>query len=309
LLTNNPGIFSKLKNMKMKTSITLFLLLITLIGCQFSKSVKKDLISGLFASGDGLSCDDVYLTANDEKISRNEFVYGEVFEVNFNNIEGFVKENESVYPGMILTVISKTGDTVMNTADLYSNYTDGINLSPLLLMSDITVASPLKSNEEYTLNINIWDKRGKGKFTVKFDFSVKVNEKIDVNVSGVTYGEIYLFSKERSKVITDDKIKLNENTYVIFEGLSGFKEEGGLVFPGLSLSGKDGEGKEIMNFEDLFSEYSAEGLPIADFNSRISSHFILEGAEFKNPLKLELTIWDKKSEASLKAIAILSIEP
>jgi hypothetical protein len=303
------GIFINLKSVIMKTSITLLFFLIALTGCQFSKSVKKDLISGLFTAGDGLSCDDVFLTVNNEKISRNAFFYGEEFMVNFNNIEGFVKENENVYPGMILTIVSKSGDTVMNTVDLYNDYTDGINLSPLLLRSDITVASPIRSKDEYTLNVNIWDKKGEGKFIAKFVFSVKENEKVAVNASGVTYREIYLFSKERSKVITDDKIKLNENTYVIFEGLTGFKEEGGLVFPGLSLSGKDGEGKVIMDFKDLFSEYSEKGLSIADFNSRISSHFKLEGTEFKNPLNLELIIWDKKSEARIKANAILNIEP
>lgn len=293
----------------MKTAITSLLLLIALSGCQFSKSVKKDLISGLFTTGDGLSCDDVYLTVNNEKVNRNSFIYGEEFNVNFNNIEGFTREGENVFPGMILTVISKTGDTVMNTVDLYSDYTSGLNLSPLLLMSDITVASPIHSNGEYTLNVKIWDKKGKGTFSAKFDFNVTVNDKIKLEPTGVTYNEVYFYSKERSRVIPDDKIKFNETTYVIFEGLSGFKEENGMVFPGLNLTGKDSAGESIMNFDDLFADYTEKGLSVADFNARISSHFILTGTEFKNPLHLELTIWDKKSDAKIKASADLTIEP
>ncbi|TAL75847.1 MAG: hypothetical protein EPN88_03210 [Bacteroidetes bacterium] len=292
----------------MKTSIASFLILATLSGCQFSKSVKKDLVSGLFTTGDGISCDDVTLSVNDQKTERSTYIYGEKFRVNFNNIEGFVKNNDNVFPGMKLFVISKTGDTVLQTNDLYTEYSTGLKLSPLLLTSDVTVASPMQSKGEYTLHVNIWDKKGKGTFSAKFDFKVKSNDQIVTEINKVTYNELYLFSKEREKVITDNKIRFNENTYLIIEGLSGFKEENGMVFPGLSLKGTDNKGTMILDYDDLFADYSQNGLAVSDLNTRLSSHFMLTGTEFLNPLHCVLTVWDKKSDAKIKATADLIVE-
>lgn len=293
----------------MKTAITSILLLLALSGCQFSKSVKKDLVSGLFTTGDGLSCKDVFLTANGEKTESTTFIYGEQFLVNFNGIEGFKKDNDYVFPGMKLAVVSDAGDTVLQTGDLYSDYPNGLKLDPLLLTSDVTVASPIDSKGEYTLHVSIWDKKGNGSFSAKLDFKVIPNEKIVTEAVNVTCKEIYLYSKERSKVIPDNKIKFNENTYFIFEGLSGFKEENGMVFPGLSLKGTDKEGALILDFDDLFTDYSENGLSVSDFNMRVASNFVITGSEFKNPLHCELTIWDKKSDARIKIIADLVIEP
>jgi hypothetical protein len=292
----------------MKNVISALLFLVILPGCQFSKSVKKDLVSGLLTVGNGLSCDNVYLSVNDEKTERNTFIYGEEFLVNFNNIGGFKKDNDYVFPGMKLFVVSRTGDTVLQSLDLYSDYKTGIKLDPLLLTADIIVASPMKSKDEYTLHINIWDKKGKGNFSAKLDFKVKSNEKIITEASNVSFNEIYLYSKERGKVIPDNKIKFNENTFIIFEGLSGFKVENGMVFPGLSFKAKDNEGNIIMDYNDLFAEYEKSGFAVSDFNKRVSSHFELTGSEFKNPLHCEMTIWDKKSDASVKAKAELVIE-
>ena len=115
-------------------------------------------------------------------------------------------------------------------------------------------------------------------------------------------------SKEINQPVPDNRIKFNENTYVIFEGLSGFKEENGMVFPGLSLKATDNEGNMIMDNNDLFSDYSQTGLALSDFSTRVSSYFQLTGSEFKNPMHCELTIWDKKSDARLKATALLIIE-
>jgi len=292
----------------MKTSITSLLLLLVLSGCQFSKSIKKDLVSGMITKGDGLSCEDVYLSVNNEKTSGNSFNYGEQFFVNFNNIEGFTKENDNVFPGMKVIVVSSDGDTVLQTGDLYSGYAEGIDLSPLLLSSDLTVASPMRSTGEYILNINIWDKKGNGKFSAKFDFKVKSNELIQIDVNNVTFNEIYLFSEERGKVISDNKIRLNEHNYIIFEGLSGFKESDGKVFPGLSLKATDNTGAVILDYEDLFSDYSVSGLDITDFFSHVSSNFILSATDFKNPFHFVWTIWDKKSDAQIEATADLNLE-
>jgi hypothetical protein len=292
----------------MKTTIALLLLIITMASCQFIKSVKKDLVSGVLTKGDGLSCEDVYLSLNTGKTNRNTFIYGEKFFINFNNIEGFNKENENVFPGMRMYVVSKTGDTVLQTSDLYGGYSEGIRLSPLLLIGDLTVASPMRSKDEYTLHVNIWDKKGKGTIGSTLDFKIVSNDQIRIEANKVTFNEIYLFSKERDAVITDNLIKFNENIYVIFEGVSGLMEINGLVFPGLSISATDNEGKIILDYKDLFSDYSQNGIADSDFKTRVSAHFTIFDKGFKNPLHCKLTIWDKKSDNSISASTELILE-
>ncbi|HBH84849.1 MAG: hypothetical protein A2X05_17930 [Bacteroidetes bacterium GWE2_41_25] len=291
----------------MKTSGIAILLLALMSGCQFSKSVNKDLLSGLLTKGDGISCDEVYLTIGDKKINRNTFVYGETFVVNFNKIEGFNNENESVFPDMSLLVLSMEGDTMLFAEDLYSNYPDGIKLDPLLLTSEVTVAAPMRSGREYKLNVGISDKKGDGAFSAGLAFKVVSSDKIITESTGVGYNEIYLYSGDQEKVIVDNKVGIDETTYFVFEGLTGFKEDGGMVYPGLSIKGTDKGGKLILDFKDLFADYSETGLSVTDFNKRVLSNFTLSGTEILNPLHCEILIWDKKGDAKIKSAADLEV--
>jgi hypothetical protein len=292
----------------MRTVITALVILLFMTECQFSQSVSKDLVSGLITKGDGLTCKNVYLSVRDERIDRNTFIYGEEFVMHFSNMEGFRKENDYVFPGMQLNVTGKSGDTVLQSKDLYIDYPNGMKLSPLVLTSEVTAAAPMRSNSNYTLHITIWDKKGNGKFHAKLDFKLTANEKIFIEALNVKYEEIYLFSKERGVVIPDNKIRFNENTYMLFEGLSGFKIENGLVFPGLSLKATDNEGSKILDYDDLFADYTQSGFKLDDFKSQVAPSFELTGSEFKNPMHCEIIIWDKKSHALIKAKADLNVE-
>jgi hypothetical protein len=95
---------------------------------------------------------------------------------------------------------------------------------------------------------------------------------------------------------------------MLFEGLTGFKVENGLVFPGLSLKATDHEGSIILDYDDLFADYTQSGFQFEDFTSQVSPSFILTGSEFKNPMHCEITIWDKRSKARIKAKADLTIK-
>jgi hypothetical protein len=95
---------------------------------------------------------------------------------------------------------------------------------------------------------------------------------------------------------------------VIFEGLSGLKEINGSVFPGLSVQVNDNEGKIILDYKDLFSDYNENGITESDFKTRVSAHFTIFTAKLNNPLHCNLTIWDKKSDNSIKASTDLILE-
>jgi hypothetical protein len=292
----------------MKITLKFFFLFLTIAGCQFSKSAKKDFISGVASIGNNITCEEVYLTVNGERTQRNSFIYGETFVLNFSNITGLTKENGNVFPAMIMTVINTSEDTLMQTDDLISGYPEGMNFSPLLLTADLTIAAPLKSGGEFTVIINIWDRKGQGTYRSKFDFKVSKNDKIGVESSNVSFNEIYIYSQGSDKVIIDNKIKFDDNVYIIIEGLRGFSETNGMVYPGLSIKASDSLKNIILESEDLFTDYSASGITSADLAQRVSAHFSIPGTQFNNPLHIELTVSDKKSDARLKVSSDMVVE-
>jgi hypothetical protein len=296
--------FENFKIMKTKL-LVITMSLFAVFSCEFRKSVNKDLITGLTTKGDGLSCENVYLYDGKEKISRKSFTYGEKIYMNFENIEGFKKQEDHAFPGAQLFVLNPSGDTVFKTNDLYADFVDGLNISPLLLQPSLTVASPMHSNNDYTLYANIWDKKGEGTFTAEMGFNVVPNKQIEIESSNVSYDEIYLFSKEREITITDNKAKFNENIYLIFEGLQGFKEEAGKAFIGVSMKIADAEGNALLNEEDLIGD---AGMEISALKSQLAPNFIITGSEIKNPVTCDITIWDKKGESRIKAAIKLNIE-
>jgi len=292
----------------MKPTLHFLLLLLILTGCQYSKSVKKDFISGVSSTGNIISSEDVYLTVNGEKTQRSSFIYGETFTFNFSDVTGFKKENGNVFPSMIMNVINVSGDTLMKTGDLISNYPDGMNFSPLLLTADLTVASPIKSEGNYTAIINIRDRKGDGTLSSKFDFTVKKSDRIVIEPSKVAYDEIYIYSQGKDKVITDNRINFNDNVYIIIVGLKGFAETNGMVFPGLSIKASDSANNIVLESDDLFTDYSNKGIGSINLAERVSAHFSIPGTQFNNPLHCELTVWDKKSDARIKVISDMVVE-
>jgi len=283
-----------------------FLLFATALfyGCEFNKSIKKDLMTGLTTQGDGISAEDVFITVNDKKISRTTFVYGEEMVI---NVEGLQRENGKAFPGIRFVVISQSGDTAMATDDLYTQYdTEGITISPLRLTTSLVVANPVKSNEEYTIHIKIWDKKSKGTYTAKLNFKVETNKNITIEKNKAEYTDVYLFAKETKSIVIDE-IYQKETVYMMFEGLSGFTEIKGMVFPGLGIKGIDKSGSTIVDVPDLFSMYTETGVNTTDFKEQVSARFNFEDMQLTPPVKIEVVVWDKKGDAKVKAVVELKI--
>ncbi len=285
--------------------LVLAVLFMTFNACNFSQSIEKDLITGLTTRGDGLSCEEVYLSDGENIIKRNNFIYGETFYVNFDGVEGFEKEGKSAFPKMEIIVINDQGDTALFIRDMYEDHKDGIDISPLQLYSEITVADPIQTGVNYTLNVNISDRKGNGSFRANMDFDVVHNEKISVKSDHVSFGEIYLFSQQKGHTITHGQAGFNENLYLIFEGLQGFAEEEGQVHLGLSMVVKDAEGNVILDEPDLFGDSM---LDTEEAYSQIAPNFILTGSQLANPLSLLVRIWDKRSSSWISATTEIVIE-
>jgi hypothetical protein len=291
------------------TSKIKFVLIISLalISCDFRKSVNKDLTTGLITKGDGLSCEEVYLTKDEEKTDRTTFIYGEIFYLNFSNMEGFRKADGNVFPGMIMWVLDDAKDTIFKTEDMYANYVNGMNISPLVLKANLTVGTPMHSNHKYTYFIKIWDKKDKGTFTAEMPFNVIENEKINVGKNNISYDEIYLYSVDRDKAITDGLVKFNEKVYLIFEGLSGLTEADGNVFPGLKFLAIDHSKNIIMDYADLFESYTT-GLSSVDFKTQFYVTIKFTEGAVDNPIHCETLLFDKKGNSNLKVTTDLTVQ-
>lgn len=284
---------------------SIVLCFLTLISCDFRKSVNKNLKTGMVTKGNGLSCEDVFLTVDEETIERNTFTYGEEFILNFNNMEGFERMDNHASPGMSLLVTDEHGDTLLKKRDLYADLTNGTDHSPLLLMANVMIADPIHSKGSYTLLVSIWDKKSDGLFTAKFDFDVLANDQIVIESDHTSYREIFLYSQQRQQVITDNRAGFSENIYMMFEGLEGFSKEGNMVSIGLSLMVEDASGKVLVNEEDLIGE---SGFQYSEFHTQMAANFILTGSQVNNPVKYEIYIWDKKGEGLIRATTQLHIE-
>lgn len=291
----------------MKSQIFSALLIsLAFLGCESRKPIKKDLPTrtdfttsedlpeGIMTKSDGLTCDEVWISIDDEKTDRITFIYGETFYLNFNNMEGFIKVNGSVFPGMLLEVIDEKGDTIIKNEDVFADSVNGVNFSPPSIKASLDVAKPIHSNNRYTLLVKIWDKKGDGTLMAEAPFSVIQNERINIETNFISYDEIFLISMDRDKIITDGSIYFNEIVYLVFEGLAGFYEDKGKVFPGSKLQVADYSNTPIMSYDDLFYSYTKSGINSADFKSQTFLKLIFTEGKVSNPLLCEATIFDKR---------------
>ncbi len=255
-------------------------------------------------TGDGIACNDIFLSDGNKKIDHTSFVYGSKFYVNFENMEGFQSVDKKYYPGMGLAVIDGKGDTVLSKDDMYESLTEGTEIDPLTLNCNVTVAAPIRSNEKYTVYVHIFDKKGKGSFDASLDFNVVPNELIHVDSYKMDYQQIYLFSQERGTVITGNQGGFNEHIYLLFEGLEGVKEKDGKGEIGLSIKAVDAEGNVIANEPDLFE---GQAFSMVDIKKQIAPSLFINKGLLVNPVYYEVIIWDKNSKARITAWVELEI--
>ena len=291
----------------MRTLFSIFASIVLLTGCNFSKSIKVDLITGLTLSGNQLSCDDVFLSVKGQKVNTSTFTYGEKFSLNFKDLKGMKEETGKVFPDLGMFVIDASGDTIFQGKDMYAQYTEGINSSPVVLSVRLTAASPMHSGKDYTLIVRIKDKKDSGTFTAKLTFRVVSDQEIKIEAEKVSINEVYLFSKNSGEVITDNKVKADDKVYLIFEGVKGFNEINGKIFPGLSMKATGSDGTEIFSNNDLFSDFTGSGLSADDFKTQVLASLTFSSGSVKNPVRCNLVLWDKKGDSKINVSTDLEV--
>lgn len=281
------------------------ILVVVLSACDLNLSYNKDFITGITTQGNGLVCEDVYLSDGEQKINGTSFIYGEKFFLELNDIKGFEQIEGNSFPGMELLVESQNGDTIIFNNDLYQGDEEGTDISPLLLSAFLTTGNPMHSGNDYKLKVRIWDKKGEGMFSAKVDFDVVADDNIKILSNDFTYNEIYIFSAEREMSIIDGKIKRNENIYCLFEGLKGFSESNGNASIGIGIKVTDKHGNLLFNEKDLMKDSE---IPIDAISEQVSARIAITDSSFEGKVNFEVTIWDKNGPKSITTTTELSVE-
>jgi hypothetical protein len=253
---------------------------------------------GMVAKGKDLSCEDFYITVGGAKVSRTEFTYGEKFDVQFENMEGFVQgADKIIYPGMEITVLDSKGKKVLYNKDLYANFPEPIVGQPANLSANMKIGDPMDVGN-HTLKLHMWDKKGKGTFDLEFKFKVSDNKQIQATHSGINFDKIYLYDQKGDSAITKNNIQSNQRVYVIIEGLRGFKTENDLCSVGLEMKAVDKQNNIVFEEKDLLGD---QGINPKDLTSQVYANFMFGRVESTTPVTIKLRVYDKLGEGEIKA--------
>jgi len=189
--------------------LSLIILIQTFSSCQFNQSVNKDLTTGAYSRGDGIGCENVVIEVNGESVKRNEFVFGEKVNLVFNNLSGFKHLDNKAYPGLSMHIIKNENDTVFSKPDLLESLKDGTDLTPLQLKANFRTALPYQNNEKYKVRIEIWDKKGDGKFIYELPFTIKESSLLNIENNGLEYSKIYLWNETTKQPVLDKDVSFD----------------------------------------------------------------------------------------------------
>lgn len=294
--------------MKFTIPFLVALLFLNFTSCNFNQSVKKDLLTGAYSKGDGISCEDISINIDDEKENRNEFIFGEEVAINFNDVNGLTKIDGFAFPGMSIYIIKNDKDTVVANPNLLAEVKDGTDLSPLQLHAKFGAVYPHKNEEKYRLFVEIWDEKGDGKFNYELPFTIKENELLDIKSSGIEYSRIYLWNETLKKAVVKNKIDIRSELILILEGTEGFDLNQGRVFPIFSLDITDNSGNKILYDPNLLYEKEDIGFNPDDVKRQLFAKINFAPGQIDNPCKVVAILKDQNSNKELIIETELIIE-
>jgi len=147
-----------MKNLKM----IFFLIPIIISSCNFSKGVKKDLSTGLSASYNGFSIDDIYLAKEELRLNSNIISLGSKINITVTGVNNFAEKNGKVFPGCTIILTDKAGKEILNLPDAFADMVNGTTAAEAkTLLATLTTGDPMVAGETYHLKTRFFDKNKK----------------------------------------------------------------------------------------------------------------------------------------------------
>ncbi len=163
--------------MKKNKNIFGLLIMALLVSVSCSVGVKKDLLSGLSIKYNGFAVENSFLVKNDKKTTDVKIKPGEKMTVFFTGISGFNSVEGMAYPGASILVVDSKGKTVLDVADLFSDYdSTGVDVKTAEEGLSIEFTAPASGSEKgdiYNWKSKIWDKKGKSELTCELELEVE----------------------------------------------------------------------------------------------------------------------------------------
>ncbi|MDB5150275.1 MAG: hypothetical protein JWQ57_4295 [Mucilaginibacter sp.] len=132
---------------------------IILPGCNFSRGVKTDLITGLKLSYKGFSVRDAILVdTGGNKLNSNKVQLNTKIAIAVIGVENYGLKDGKTYPGLSLLVTDKNGKSMLNAADFFESSEGYPPAQASELRGTITVGRPMISGQTYHVKVRIWDK-------------------------------------------------------------------------------------------------------------------------------------------------------
>ncbi|MCE3295971.1 MAG: hypothetical protein K0R65_1685 [Crocinitomicaceae bacterium] len=282
----------------MKKYIFYFSIALLAFSCQNEIQIDPESGAQIKVQSEGLSYKDVEIEVNGKKSELKVFDYGDEITLNFVNVEGFIREKGKIYPGLKLLVLNKQGDSLLYYDDMYADQ-DPVGKNPVTLTASMIAAKPMRTGEILRAKLDFWDKKGKGKMHVDFEFSTKSNDNITVKSQKIEYNEIYIFSEKTGRVITDNQYDNDDMLYFILEGLKGFNEQNGVIYPCLMLDVKNEKGEIILHQDNILQAYYEDGVSKDAVEEKIYFGLGSKALTQGKKLSIHAVLVDRISDASL----------
>ncbi|MGH1384414.1 hypothetical protein [Kordia sp.] len=267
-------------------------------------SISNEYLQDVTVKSEGLSCDGIKMVNYTGQINRTKFHYGEKVLFIYENMTGFVLQNNLAYPEMDIYVLNKKGDTIMAKPNLFFKDSKGYSEADLNLRSELIFAKPMLPSKEYIAMVNIRDKNSDTYYNWSKNFEIIHSPLINTKKDGLDYDIQYLYSKERDIGIIDNVIKRNEKIYLIIENLSGFDiDEYGSANIEASISLTSADGTLINKNDNLFPNL----VSAKDLKDQLYASIQIASASGKKPVTCIFKMKDTKSGHSLETTFDLTV--
>jgi predicted small secreted protein len=166
---------SKKSTMKKLISFAFVIVLITSASCNFSAGVKKDFGSGLSYEYNGFAVDEVvFVNSNNERAGNNEVSLNTQVAIVTQGLVNYELKDGKAFPGLYLSVQDKSGNAVIDEADLFSQAEGFSAEDASAIRGSITIGEPMQSGQTYDVVMRIWDKnKPENELTITMELVVK----------------------------------------------------------------------------------------------------------------------------------------
>ena len=156
----------------MKPNFLFFVIIVGMSSC--AAGIKKDLLTGLTVTNNGLSYENVYLSSDGKELKSTTLGMGQKIVIQLEGVDGFQLKDGMAFADASIVVEDEAGNVVTELNDLLASYSEtGIKPEDAKFLSaSYTVGNSLELNKPYKLIASFWDNNSESDIICKVDFTV-----------------------------------------------------------------------------------------------------------------------------------------